>query len=57
MEGKHEGITAIVGSIVTILFIHKLPCGLKYVHSLLDKQQVLEIMDQSLEKDFLNFFS
>ena len=38
--GNHEGATAIVDSIITVLilqFIHKLPCGLKCVHSLLGK--------------------
>ena len=52
--GNHEGATAIVASIATILilqFIHKLPRGLKCVHSLLGKEEALAIISQSLEKD------
>ena len=58
--GNHKGTTAIVTSVVTILillFSHKLPCGLKCVHSLLSKQEALAIMGQSLEKATVKCFS
>ena len=56
---NHEGATAIVGSVVNIptIIVHKLPCGLKCVHSLLGKQEDLTIRGQSLEKSPLNVSS
>ena len=39
------------------IFIHKLQCGLKCVHSLLCKQEALAITDQSFSNDFLKKFS